>query len=328
MSGIISLEFWAFVGVIAGIYTVFALGVHLQFGVAGLSNFGQVAFMAVAAYAMAILIVRFGLPLPLAALAAILIAVLFGLLLGIPTLRLRSDYLAMATIAAGEIIRFLTVNLQWLTGGPVGTIQLLGPGKTSRYNDAWLGIQGQLQAALAGVIGPDLATKDVTMLIVVWGVALALVALVARLVGSPWGRVLRSLREDEEATAASGKNVYSYKLQALLLGAALGGIAGVLLALQLSVFSPADFRPTFTFFAYIIVILGGMTRTWAVPVGAILFGILYAGTRFLDFWPLSLIESGDRAFLRLAVVGIALILLMAFRPQGLFGRREELVLER
>lgn len=328
MTGILNFEFWAFVGVIAGIYTIFALGVQLQFGVAGLYNFGQVAFMAVAAYTMAILIVRLQLPMPLAAAAGLGLAICFGLLLGIPTLRLRADYLAMATIAAGEIVRFLTVNLQDITGGPIGTIQLLGPGRSARYNDEWLAFQASIQEALAGVVGPGIASRDFTMLLIVWAVALALVALVAVLVRSPWGRVLRAIREDEEAAAALGKNVYAYKMQALVGGAALGGVAGLFLAWQLSVFSPADFRPTFTFFAYIIVILGGMTRPWAVPVGAILFGILFAGTRFLDFWPLSLFDSGERAFLRLAVVGLALILLMAFRPQGIFGRRQELVLER
>jgi ABC-type branched-subunit amino acid transport system permease subunit len=147
------------------------------------------------------------------------------------------------------------------------------------------------------------------------------------LVRAPWGRVLRALREDEEATTALGKNVYALKMQALLIGSALGGIAGIFLAWQLSVFSPADFRPTFTFFAYIIVIIGGMTKPWAVPVGALVFGVLYAGTRFLAFFPLNLINSRDRAFLRLLIVGLVLVVLMAFRPQGIFGKREELVLE-
>jgi branched-chain amino acid transport system permease protein len=327
MSGILNPDFWIFVAVIAGIYTIFALGIQLEFGVAGLFNFGQVAFMAVSAYTMAILTVRFDVPMPLAATAGILMAVGLGALLGIPTLRLRADYLAMATSAAGEIVRYLAMNLQWLTGGPVGTVHLLGPGQLASYNDEWLGLQETIRSALEGVVGADLATRDVAMLVVVWPVALALVAMVSVLVRSPWGRTLRALREDEDATTAVGKNVYAGKMQALLIGSALGGIAGVFLAWHLSVFSPDDFRPTFTFFAYIIVIIGGMTRPWAVPIGALMFGVLYAGTRFLDFYPLTLISSGDRAFLRLLVVGLVLILLMVFRPQGIFGKREELALE-
>ena len=327
MTGILNLDFWIFVAVIAGIYTIFALGIQLEFGVAGLFNFGQVAFMAVAAYTMAILIVRLDVPMPLAATAAILAAVALGVLLGVPTLRLRADYLAMATIAAGEIVRYLAVNLQGVTGGPVGTVHLLGPGQLASYNDEWLGFQESLRQLLVPLVGEAAATRDLAMLVVVWPVALALVAIIAVMVRSPWGRALRAVREDEEAAAALGKNVYALKMQALLIGSALGGIAGVFLAWQLSVFSPADFRPTFTFFAYIIVILGGMTRPWAVPVGALIFGLLFAGTRFLDFFPLDLIGSGERAFLRLLIVGLALVLLMVFRPQGIFGKRKELVLE-
>jgi ABC-type branched-subunit amino acid transport system permease subunit len=327
MSGILNVDFWIFVAVIAGIYTIFALGIQLEFGVAGLNNFGQVAFMAVSAYTMAILIVRFEVPMILAASAGILAAIVLGLVLGIPTLRLRADYLAMATIAAGEIVRYLAVNLQWLTGGPVGTVNLAGPGKLASYNDEWLAFQGWVQQLLAGMVGSAAATRDLAMLVVVWPVALVLVALIALMVRSPWGRALRAVREDEGAAAALGKNVFRLKMQALLIGSALGGLAGVFLAWQLSIFSPADFRPTFTFFAYIIVILGGMTNSWAVPVGALIFGVLYAGTRFLDFFPLNLVGSGDRAFLRLLIVGLALVLLMMYRPQGLFGKRKELVLE-
>ena len=233
MSGILSPDFWIFVLVIAGIYTIFALGIQLEFGVAGLMNFGQVAFMAVAAYTMAILTVRFEVPMVVAALAGVLMAVGLGVLLGIPTLRLRSDYLAMATIAAGEIVRYLAVNLQGITGGPVGTVNLLGPGKLASYNDEWLGFQDSIREALAGVVGSEAATRDLAMLVVVWPVALLLVGLVTLLVRAPWGRVLRALREDEEATTALGKNVYAMKMQALLIGSALGGIAGIFLAWQL-----------------------------------------------------------------------------------------------
>ena len=114
--------FWTFVAVIAGIYSILSLGLYVQFSLAGLPNFGHVAFMAVAAYTMAILVVRYGVPMPLAAGAGLLGAVLLALLLGIPTLRLRADYLAIATVAGGEIVRYLAMNLPDLTGGPVGSI--------------------------------------------------------------------------------------------------------------------------------------------------------------------------------------------------------------
>jgi branched-chain amino acid transport system permease protein len=326
MSGLASIQFWAFVGVVAGIFTIFALGLQVQFGFTGLLNFGHVAFMAIGAYTMAILVVKTGLPLWLASLVAIAVAIAFGLLLGIPTLRLRADYLAITTIAFGEIVRYVALNEQELTGGPQGTINLSGAGRASSYNDDWLAFQRTVQGWLERLIG-DTATRDVTMLVIVWTVALAAVALLQFVVHSPWGRVLRAVREDEDAAAALGKNVFSYKLQALAVGAALGAIAGLFFAFQFSFFSPRDFEPLTTFFAYVIVILGGTARNWGVPVGALVFGFVFAGTRFLDFWPLTELDSAERAYLRLIVVGLILIGLMAFRPQGIFGRREELVLE-
>ena len=322
----LSLQFWAFVGVIAGIYTILALGLQLQFGFTGLLNFGHAAFMAVGAYTMAILVVKEGWPLWGAAPAAIATAVVFGLLLGLPTLRLRADYLAITTIAFAEIVRYVAINEQGLTGGPVGTIALAGPGQTASYNRDWLAFQAGVQDRLEVVLG-DEATKDVTMLLIVWTVALVLLLVVEGLVRTPWGRVLRSIRDDEDAAAALGKNVFAYKLQALAVGAALGAIAGLFFAFQFSFFSPGDFDPLVTFFAYTIVILGGTARNWAVPVGAVLFGILFAGTRFFDFPPFSLLESAERAYVRLIVIGLVLIGLMLFRPQGLLGKREEMVLE-
>jgi ABC-type branched-subunit amino acid transport system permease subunit len=102
----------------------------------------------------------------------------------------------------------------------------------------------------------------------------------------------------------------------------------LLLALQIGVFSPEDYQPTLTFYAYLIVILGGMNRLLAIPVGAVAFSLLYSGTRLLNFFPLSLIDSGSRAFLRLFLVGFLLVLLMAVRPQGMLGNRRELLLEK
>ena len=101
-------EFWLYVFVTAGIYTIFSLGLMVQFGVAGLPNFGNGAFMAISAYAMAILIVKLGMPMPVAAVLAIVASLIFGLLLALPTVRLRADYLAIATIAASEIVRYQT----------------------------------------------------------------------------------------------------------------------------------------------------------------------------------------------------------------------------
>ena len=324
---IFNLPFWTYVGVIAGIYTILSLGLFIQYAQTGLPNFGHVAFMALAAYGMAILVIRLSAPLWIAALCGLLAAVIFAVLLGGPSLRLRADYLAIVTVAGGEIVRYFALNMVDVTGGAVGSVGMLGQGNLAQYNTDWDTMLAGLTAALATVIG-DVATRDFTMLLIVWGVALLILVLFWIMIRSPWGRVLRSIREDEWAAAAVGKNVFKYKMQVLILGAILGGMAGLLLAWQISVFSPTDYEPTFTFYAYLILILGGMTRLWAIPFGAILFGLLFAGTRFLDFWPLSLIDSGARAFLRLEIVGLLLIVLMAVRPQGLLGNRRELMLER
>jgi branched-chain amino acid transport system permease protein len=326
MSAVTSVEFWAFVGVVAGIFTIFALGLQLQFGFTGLLNFGHVAFMAIGAYTMAILVVKVGMPMWAAALVAIAAAMAVGLLLGLPTLRLRADYLAITTIAFGEIVRYVAINEHGLTGGPQGTINLSGAGTAAAYNAEWLRFQRTVQDWLENVYGG--VNRDMAMLVIVWTVAIVLILLLQLAVRSPWGRVLRSIREDEDAAAALGKNVFAYKLQALAIGGALGAIAGLFFAFQFSFFSPNDFDPLTTFFAYIIVLLGGTANNWAVPVGAIVFGVIFAGTRFFDFPPFAYFDSAERAYLRLIIVGLILIGIMAFRPQGLFGKREEMILER
>jgi branched-chain amino acid transport system permease protein len=325
---IFNLPFWIFVAVIAGIYTIFALGLYLQYALAGLPNFGHVAFAALAAYTMAILVIRLGVSLPLASLAGLLVAVLFSLVLGIPSLRLRADYLAIATVAGGEIIRYLALNMQGLTGGPIGSIGMLGPSQLAQYNKPWEAFLKPIIATLKQVpiLAPS-ANRDMAMLLIVWVIALVLLFIFWLMVRSPWGRLMRAIREDEAAAAAVGKDVYRAKMQVLILGALLGGLAGLLLAWQIGIITPDDYQPTFTFYAYLILILGGTTRIWAIPVGALLFGLLYSGTRFLNFYPLSLIDSGDRAYLRLILVGLLLIVLMAIRPQGIFGNRRELLLQ-
>jgi ABC-type branched-subunit amino acid transport system permease subunit len=279
-------SFWLFVAVIAGIYGIMALGLYVQYSLAGLPNFGHVAFMAVAAYGMAILVVRFEAPLLLAAVGGLLAAVFLAIVMGAPALRLRADYLAIATVAGGEI------------SGSVATLVGRSP------------------------------SRDAVMATIVWASLLLLIALFHFLERSPWGRVLKGIREDEIAVVAAGKNVVAFKMQALILGAILGGLSGLLLAWEIGVFSPMDFLPTLTFYAYLILILGGVNRIWAIPLGAFLFSLLYSGTRFLNFFPLSLFDSGSRAFLRLFLVGLLLVLFMAFRPQGILGDRRQLLLEK
>jgi ABC-type branched-subunit amino acid transport system permease subunit len=320
LSTIASFGFWSFVGIVAGIYTLFALGIQVQFGFAGLLNFGQVAFMGIGAYTMAILVVKEDLNMWVAAGCGIVLAMLAAVLLGLPTLRLRADYFAITTIAFSEILRYVATNEDRLTGGSQGTINLAGIGRTAQYDGAWQSFLGNVERRLH-------VSSDVATLILVWSVAAVAVAAVWLVMRTPWGRVLKAIREDEDAAASLGKNVFAYKLQALAMGAGLGAVAGVFYAWQFSFFSPDDFAPLLTFFAWMIVILGGLGRAWTVPVGAVVFGVIFAGTRFFDFAPFSLLDSTERAYVRLIVIGLVIIGMVLFRPQGLLGSREEMVLE-
>jgi branched-chain amino acid transport system permease protein len=322
MENFLNVEFWAFVGVVAGIYAVFALGLQLQFGIAGLANFGHVAFMGIGAYTMAILIVKADQSLWIAALAAIATAILFAAVIGLLTLRLRADYLAITTIAFSEIVRLLAVNLRWLTGGPEGTTNLLGTGQATNFSAGWMVLLGDFRGKLNALTGLDLSV-NLAMLLIVWAIVGILIVLLSFLVRSPWGRVLKAIREDEDAARALGKNTFWYKSQALMIGA----LAGLIYAIQFTYFSPQDIEPLLTFFGYVIIIMGGIGSIAGVPIGAMIFGFLFAGTRFFNFPPFSLLQSPERASLRLILVGALIVGIMALRPQGLFGKKEELALD-
>lgn len=325
MSSVFNVQFWAYVGVIAGIYGILAYSLQLQHGFCGLLNFGQVAFMALSGYTMAILVVKAGLGLWAASAAGLAVAGVFGVLMGIPTLRLRADYFAIVTIAVGEIVEYLASNMTSLTGGAAGSINLLGPQNAASYDGAWQDAVSRVQSWLGHAIG-SAATATVATMAVVW-VLLVLVALaVWFLVRSPWGRVLQAIRDDEDAAAATGKNVFRFKLQVLAVGGVIAGLAGLLFAFESATISPADYDPTITFYAWTILVLAGTTSIAGVPLASVVFGILFAGVLFFTFPPFSYLGSADRSYLQLMIVGAALILLMRLRPQGLLGNRQEMLL--
>jgi branched-chain amino acid transport system permease protein len=300
-------EFWIGVGVLAGIYGIFTLGLQLNVGFTGIINFGQVGFMCVGAYAMAILVLKahwsFWLALP----AASAIAVGAGLLIGLSSLRLRADYFAIATIAFAEILRYVAENARGLTNGNIG---LLG------FDSSWLNVSNSIQRWLST------SEIQLPLLLVTWGIFGALTIVMIRVQRTPWGRVLRAVREDEDAARALGKNAFAYKLQSLSIAALLGSIAGYLLALDLGYLSPDQFDPSVTFLGYAVLLLGGLASYLGVAAGTVILWVLLEGTRFINL-PLS---AEQIAALRFVIVGLVLIGLVAFRPQGLFGKREEMVL--
>jgi len=308
---LLAFGFWAFVLTFAGIYAIFVLGLQIEVGDTGLINFGHVAFMAIGAYTTGLLLTN-GVTVWIAIPVAIAAAAAGGLLLGLPTLRLRADYFAIVTIAAGEILRITIQNEQGTTGGTQGLRSASGP---------WRDFNRDVIDWFDG-IGVEL-DRRVPLLVIVWASALLVGLLLVVLGRTPWRRVLRAVRENEDAAAAMGQPVFSYKLQALALGSAIAGLAGVLYTFFSTTLFPDNFEPIFTFVGFAILILGGIGSYFGVVVGSVVIAFVVSGTRFLDF-PL---DADKVAALRFVVIGLIIMGMMAFRPQGLFGKKEELHLD-
>jgi neutral amino acid transport system permease protein len=312
------------VGPTAIVFALAAIGLNIHYGYTGLLNFGQVGFMLVGAYGLGISVSIYGAPFWAGILMGLLAAVALALLLGLPTLRLRADYLAICTIAAAEILRFVFRSrpATEFTGGPFGIpSQVGGPGFTRTWNALNPFDPGTYR------FGPLQFTHTRLWVTVVgWTLVLLMVLLVWALMRSPWGRVIKSIREDEDAARALGKNVFAYKMQSLVLGGVLGGMAGIVLALNQASMAPDQFLPQLTFFAYTVLILGGAATVWGPVLGSVLFWFLLASIErgLLDS---GIVAAGTVGPTRLAVVGLALVLLMVFRPQGILGDRREMMLD-
>jgi neutral amino acid transport system permease protein len=299
-------------------YALATIGLVVHFGFTGLLNFGQAGFMAVGGYAFAITTLKLDWPAPFAFLATIAAATLFALILGIPTLRLRADYLAIVTIAAAEIIRLSvkTAELTDITGGATG---LNGAGR----------IFNELNPIPEGRYGFGVLTYSADQLwlrVVGWAFVLVACLLVYLLIRSPWGRVIKGIREDEDAVRSLGKNVFAYKMQALVFGGILGGLAGALFILPRSL-QPDNYGTQLTFFLYTIMLLGGATTVFGPLIGSMIFwvvlslsdGLLTLGINS-GVLPLTTTQQGP---IRFIIVGVALALLVIFRPQGLLGNKKE-----
>ncbi|MBT2457005.1 branched-chain amino acid ABC transporter permease [Streptomyces sp. ISL-86] len=313
------------IGPIAAVYALAAMGLNLHFGYTGLLNFGQVGFMLVGGYGLAITVATWGGPMWLGILVGLASAVVLALLLGLPTLRLRADYLAITTIAAGETLR-LFYRSSWAeptTGGVFGLQRFAGD--FYEMNPIGRGNYGFWMVKFSA--------RDLWVLIVTWGLVALVGVLLALLIHSPWGRVLKAIREDEDAVRSLGKNVYAYKMQSLVLGGVIGAAAGMMQAIQVQSASPDSFDPVVTFFLYTLLVLGGAGRIMGPVIGSVVFWFLLT---FLDSALRQAIDAGyvspevispaEVGAVRFALVGLALILLVAFRPQGILGSRKEMLL--
>jgi neutral amino acid transport system permease protein len=316
----------AAVGIQAVVFALAAIGLNVHFGYTGLLNFGQSGFLAVAAYGMAVTVQTFDLSLWLGIAIGLAASVLLALLLGVPTLRLRADYLAIVTIAAAEIIRLVvrSVTFEDTLGGSDGRqsfaddFYALNPYPEGRYDIGRLGFnESQMWILTVGWI--------------LVGLSCLIVYLLMR---SPWGRVLKAIREDEDAVRSLGKNVYAYKMQSLIIGGVLGCLGGFIYGLGQNSIQPDIFGTDTTFFAYTVLILGGAARVGAPVVGAMIFWVLLSLTdnilnEAIDAGHISasVINNTQVGQFRFMLVGLLLMLLMIFRPQGIFGDRREIALD-
>ncbi len=285
--------------ILVGIYVILAVSLNLVVGYTGLFNIGHAAFFGIGAYVSALLVlpgpIGLGLPWFFGLISGAVVAGIFGFLIGIPCLRLRGDYLAIATLGFGEIIRAILKNWTGLTRGP-------------------LGLPGIPKPELFGFVFSS-STLYLTLTLVI---AAIVVFLVYRITKSPFGRALKSVREDELAAQSLGKNVVKYKLWALVLGASFAGIAGSLYAHYITFIDPSTFTLVETILMLSMVVLGGAGSNFGAVVGAIILVLLPEPIRFLS------LPSSIAAALRQIIYSLALIVLMIYRPEGLFGENSKL----
>lgn len=282
------MGYFEHVAILMCIYIILSTSLNIILGFTGMLNLGHVAFFGIGAYTSALLAKALGFHWLAALAGGVVFAGIAGLLIGIPCLRLRGDYLAIATLGFGEIVRSLMKNWQSLTRGPLG---IPGIPKPELFGFRFTDTQDFLMLAF------------VVMIFVVW--------LIHRIVHSPFGRVLRSIREDEIAAQSLGKNVVKYKLLALTFGAAFAGVAGSLYAHYITFIDPTTFSFIETVLMVAMVVLGGMGSLAGSVLGAIILVILPEPLRFIKM------PTHIMAAMREIMYSVVLIMMMHFRPDGL-----------
>lgn len=290
----------------AGIYALLAQGLNVQWGFAGMLNVGVAAFFAIGAYASAILtsgaaaghLGGFGLPWPLGLIGAMAVAALLGLAIGLVTLNLRSDYLAIASIGIAEIVRLVLKNEAWLTGGVRGIAGIPRP------------LDGVVPGQNALVL---LALVLLLVAVVYWGLE--------RIHRAPWGRVQRGIRDNEAAARAMGKNSLAFRLQAFVIGCALMGLSGAVYAHFVGFISPEAFDPVFaTFIVWVMLIAGGSGNNKGAILGAFVIWGVWSGTQMIaSQLPAEYVTQASA--LRVLLIGALLQLILIFRPEGLLPEK-------
>ncbi|WP_278313181.1 branched-chain amino acid ABC transporter permease [Lolliginicoccus levis] len=313
-----------FVGPQAIFFALLAIGLNIHFGYTGLLNFGQIGFALVSAYGVGITVVVYDQPMWLGLLVGMGASVVLALLLGVPTLRLRADYLAIVTIAASEILR-LAARSTASDDITRGTRGIQG------QNFAFQSINPYDSGREYTLLGVKFLGSTLWSMTVGWALIAVLLVVVWLLVRSPWGRALKAVREDEDAARALGKNVFMYRMQALVLGGFFGGLAGIFIAMTQAL-NPDFFSTQQTFFAWTAMILGGAATVLGPVVGAMVFWFVFSlidnVLRQLATGPDSVlpISAQQVGAVQIMLVGILLAVLIIYRPQGILGRKEEVQL--
>jgi len=284
--------------VFAGLYALMALGLNVIWGLAGMVNLGLVGFFAVGAYASALLTTKLLWPMPLGWAAGAAVAAGAGAVMALIVARLRGDYLAIVTLGFAEVIRLVASNEIWLTNGTDGISGIPGP---------WRG---------------DVTPRgfNIIFLVIVWSAVALCFAMLARVSHSPFGRVLRAIREDEDVAAVAGKPVLWFKVRAFCLGAAVVGLSGALYAHYNAYIAPDGFAPLLTIYIVLALTAGGVGAMRGAILGALIVLLLLEGTRFLA-GAVPGVTPVQKAALRESIIALSLILLLRFRPQGLIPEK-------
>ena len=304
MSGVFSyLVFFACIVLVLGIM---ALGLNLQWGYTGLFNAGVVGFYAIGAYTHAILITaprpeligNLGLPWIVGILGAMAASAFAAWVIGLATIRLRDDYLAIATFGIATTIQLVTLNWDGLTGGAQGLSAI--PRPLVGWFETPLGFSLWYLGLLVAVVG-----------VLYWALE--------RILNSPWGRVLKAIREDETAAIALGKSARSFRLQAFVLGSTLMGLAGALYVSFIGFVSPFDFLPILTFQVWAMVIVGGSGNNKGALLGALTVWAIWASSGVLISKLVPPAYAAQGGAIQVILIGLLLVASLLFRPRGLIG---------
>jgi len=284
--------------VFAGLYALLALGLNVVWGMTGMINLGLVGFFALGAYVSALLCRRIGAPIALGVLFAALVAAAAGAGMALVTARLRGDYLAIITLGFSEVLRLVASNELWLTNGTDGISGIPGP---------W---RGRVSPQAFNVIYLGLVALAVMLVF----------AVCERIRTSPYGRVLRAIRDDDQVASAAGKRVIAFKTEAFAVSAAILGLAGALWGHYTSFIAPDVFTPLVTIYVVLALTAGGTGNNIGAIVGAVLLIALLEGARFASGWVTGL-RPVQIAALREALIGVGLLVVLRWRPRGLLPER-------